>query len=316
MNANTRLSAVLMTVQMVLQLPAAASLAVVSNLEQAQQASSQLRDSGGVLLPLGCAVRVVTFPGKSQSEVIELAASGLPALLGAALTFGQPSVVGEGSDVAGTFEFQSGAALAAPLEGGHVLVTNAASTELLLLRLSQAIPADELAGPEGHIAVHLDDAEVVFGSRGASGFATAVSPVVVPPTPYESWIQSELGAWIPLADRLPGADADRDGVVNLIEYATGTDPGDGGSRFAIRLRRSPEGTHFVQYLRRTGDASLVYAAERLLNEGDGPWIALEGTPEAPVEAPSPAPASFEWVEQPMPAGTSGFARLRVEMAAP
>jgi hypothetical protein len=296
-------------------LPAAATLAVISNLEEAGQPSAVLRASNGVPLPLGTAVSLVSFPGKSAAEIFALAGSGAPALRAAASYFGQSAVVGEGSNSAGLFEFQTGAPLNAPLENPHVLVTQG-TTELLLLRLPRSIPADELAGPEGHVAIHLDDAVVVYGSRNASGFFTAVSPAVVPPTPYESWILSELGVGFPESERLPGADADRDGVVNLIEYATGSDPGDGGSRFAIRLRRSPEGTHFVQYLRRTGDPSLAYTAERLLNNGAGPWIALEGSPAAPAEAPTPAPVAFEWVEQPLPAGASGFARLRVELVEP
>jgi hypothetical protein len=315
MNAKTRmvrLSAVMLIAPIY---PAAATVAVVSNLQEAGQASSILRDSSGVPLPTGSVVKLVTFPGKSAAEISALAGGGNSALIAAAVSFAESSAVGAGGNGAGWFEFQTGAPLGAPLENPHVLVTKG-TTELLLLRLPVAIPADELAGPEGHIAVHLDDAEVVYGSRDASGFSTAVSPVVVDPTPFEAWIDGELGEETPEAELLPEADADRDGVANLMEYATGSDPGDGGSRFAIRLRRSPEGTHFVQYLRRTGDASLVYTAERLLNVGAGPWIALEGSPTAPAEAPTPAPVDFEWAEQTLPEGTSGYARLRVELVGP
>lgn len=294
---------------------ASATVAVISNLDEPGQPSAVVRASNGVPLPVGTAVSLVSFPGKSAAEIAALAASGVAPLQAAAVFFGSSSVVGEGSAQAGLFEFRTGTPLGAALDNPHVLVVRG-SNELLLLRLPRSIPADDLSGPEGHIAIHLDDAEVVYGSRNAAGFSTAVSPPVVQPTLFEAWILAELGESSLEVDRLPGADADRDGVVNLVEYATGSDPGDGGSRFAIHLRRSPGGVHFVQYLRRTGDGALLYTAERLSNDGAGPWIALEGTPVAPVEAPSPAPASFEWVEQALPAGASGFARLRVELAEP
>jgi hypothetical protein len=316
MNANPRIAVITAAAMAGSWLPLSAAVAVISNLGQPGQPSTALRSFSGVPLPAGTGVSLVTFPGKSAAEIRALAAGGIPSLLSAAVFFGESSVVGEGSNqVAGLFEFRTGAPLVAPLDNPHVLVSKG-STELLLLRLPRAIPADDLAGPESHIGIHLDDAEAVYGSRDATGFATAVSPEVVQTTPFEAWILSELGEETPEVDLLPEADADRDGVVNLMEYAAGSDPGDGGSRGQVRLRRSAGGTYFFQYLRRTGDPSLAYTAERLGDEGAGPWIALEGTPTAPAEAPVPAPAAFEWVEQPLPSGTSGFARLRVELVAP
>ncbi|OYV01795.1 MAG: hypothetical protein CFE26_22600, partial [Verrucomicrobiales bacterium VVV1] len=65
-----------------------ASVAVISNLGEAGQASSSLLDSAGALLPQGCSVRLVTFPGKASAEVTALAGSGLTPVMAAAVIFG------------------------------------------------------------------------------------------------------------------------------------------------------------------------------------------------------------------------------------
>ncbi|OYV05509.1 MAG: hypothetical protein CFE26_11245 [Verrucomicrobiales bacterium VVV1] len=121
---------------------------------------------------------------------------------------------------------------------------------------------------------------------------------------------------VPTTDLAPDADADRDGLVNLLEFALGSKPGDGGSRGKVRLRRAVSGTFFIQYLRRSAESSISYTPERLANGGAGPWVALAGTTSAPTVAPEPAPPGFEWVEQPLPSGASGFARLKVELVRP
>ncbi len=316
MNAKSTISSRALAVMIASMLSSTASVAVISNLGQTGQASTSLRDSGGALLPQGCSVRLVTFPGKASAEVTALAGSGLTSVMAAAVIFGTPSTVGTGTNAAGTIEFQSGAPLNAPLTGAHVLITNAGANELLLLRLSKEIPADDLAGPDGHITIHLDDTAVLYGQRNANGFSTAVTPAIVTPISFESWILSELGTTVPSTDLAPDADADRDGLVNLLEFAIGSKPGDGGSRGKMRLRRAASGTFFIQYLRRSAGSSVSYTPERLANEGAGPWVALVGSPSVPAVAPEPAPPAFEWVEQPLPSGASGFARLKVELVPP
>ena len=292
--------------------PSGASVAVVSNLEQAGLASHMLRGADGELLPAGCPVRLATFPGRSTAEIRELASAGWSSLLDAADLFGEPATVGTGTGEPGTIEFQSGSVLTEALEGLHVMVSNADGSENLVLSLPAVMPADDLAGPARFIAVHLDEAAVVFGERSEAGFSTAVAPVIQP-SAYEAWILGELGADRPEIDLAPEGDADRDGVVNLIEYATGSKPGDGSSLHRLFLRRAPDDVIYLQYLRRTDDPSLAYTVESKANGGSGPWVVLGDVPLAPAVLPSPPPSSLEWVELPLPAVDSLMARLRVEI---
>lgn len=295
-----------------LVVPLSASVAVISNLNLPGQSSATLRSSDGNLLPTGCTVRLVTFPDTAAVDLPARAAGGATSLLDIALLFGTASTVGTGSGSAGEIEIQMAAPLDSPLQDPHLLVTNADASEVLLLRLPQALPADDLTGPESLAAFHLDDAEVVFGNRDEQGFQTVVSPAITPST-YATWILSELGNGAAEADLAVDADADRDGVVNLIEYATGSKPGDGSSMNRLLLRRAPDGVMYLQYLRRTDDPLLGYTAESITNGGSGPWLELTGAPLVPAVLPSTPPPSFEWVELPLPAGDSLMARLRVEI---
>jgi len=291
-----------------------AAEAVVSNLEEDGSVSSLIFDSTGAPLAAGCHLRLVRFPGKSEAQIAGIAGSGLAAILEQSEIFGSPSVIGSGGAEPGRLEFQTGEAITQPLSGLHLLVANAANPatagEYLLLRLPMILPADELAGPTAHTSIHLADAEVVFGSTTAAGFATAVG---VSPSGFESWIGTVLGGSYREADRLPDADPDKDGQVNLLEYATGSLPGDGVQVECLTLQRAAGGGNEVIYLRRSDDEGILCRIDYRPTLGAGNWSELESVITAPAEVPFPAPDGCEWVRQALPAGDRGFVRLRVEM---
>ncbi|WP_193214436.1 hypothetical protein [Luteolibacter marinus] len=289
--------------------PLSASVAVVSNLEQPGDTSTALRSSDGALLPSGCPAQLVTFPGMTGQEVGDLAAGGWSALMEIADPFGTIATISEGSGESGTIEFQSESPLSESLSGLYLMVSTGDASEVLVLSLPITIPADDLAGPAPVISIHLDQATVVFGQTSDQGFFTVVAPAVQVPG-YETWILEQLGEASLEADRAPEADADRDGIANLMEYATGSLPGVGESRTDLRLLPSGSGTYVLQYLRRTDDPSLVYSAEEAETGSVFTWVPLAGSP---VTLDSlPAPEFYEWVEQPLSPGTTGFARLKVE----
>jgi hypothetical protein len=293
---------------------ARAAEAVISNLEADGSASSVISDSTGAPLAAGCHLRLVMFPGKSDAQIAGIANSGLAALLEQSEIFGTSSVIGSGGADPGRLEFQTGEPITQPLTGLHLLVVNgtdpAIATECLLLRLPMILPADELSGPAAHTSVHLADAELVFGSTTAAGFSTASAGA---PSGFESWIGSMLGGGFTEADRLPDADPDRDGRVNLLEYATGTLPADATQVECLKLQRGPgDGTQAI-FLRRAGDEGILCRIDYRQDLGEGDWSELTSAITTPAEVPFPAPEGCEWVRQALPAGDSGFVRLRVEL---
>lgn len=291
-----------------------AAEAVVSNLEAEGTVSSVICDSSGAPLAAGCHLRLVVFPGKSQAQISEIGSAGLAAILEQSQIFGTPSAVGSGGAEPGRLEFQTGEAITQPLTGLHLLVVNstdpATATQYLLLRLPMILPADELSGPAAHTSIHLADAEVVFGSSTASGFATASA---VSPSGFESWIGSMLGGGFTEVDRQPDADPDHDGRENLLEYAIGTLPSDAVQVECLRLQRDAGGGTHVLYLRRGDDQGILCRIDYREVLGEGSWSELTSAIATPAEIPFPAPAGCEWVWQALPAGDRGFVRLRVEM---
>lgn len=290
-----------------------AAQAVVSNLEAPGNLSARVTDPAGVPLAAGCLARLLVFPGKSPAEVAALASSGLESLLAGSQAFGAPSFVGAGAAQPGRLEFEAGQGLAQPQGGLHLLVLDSAApataTGFLLLRLPLVLPADELTGPEAYAAVHLADAEVVFGTRNAAGFATAPAGS---PSGYEIWIGGLLGEGYSDEDRHPDADPDHDGRANLIEYATGTSPAHSTPAECLKLERDANGVARVIYLRRGGDDGILCRIDYRPTLAEGVWAGLESAITYPSVVPFPAPDGCEWVGQALPAGDRGFVRLRVE----
>ena len=291
-----------------------AAEAVVSNLEAEGSASAVISDSTGSPLSAGCHLRLVMFPEKSPAEIAVIADSGLAAMLAQSQIFGIASAIGSGGSEPGRLEFQTGEAVTQPLTGLHLLAVNAAdpatATEYLLLKLPIVLPADELAGPGAHTSIHLADAEVVFGSSTATGFATAAAAT---PSGFGSWVGAMLGAGYTEADHLPDADHDRDGRANLIEYATGTLPSDAALVECLKLQHEAGGETQVLFLRRADDEGILSKIDYREVLGAGDWSELASAITTPTEVPFPAPEGCEWVRQTLPAANRGFVRLRVEL---
>ncbi len=288
-----------------------ASNVVISNYSEPGNEDSILMDSQHQPLPLGSLVQLGTFPGKSAAEVSALANAGGQELMAALVPFGQPVVIGAGSSSsAGTLEFTASSAVAAGITGLHLVVVNApsaaAATERLVLAIGSPVPADDPSGLPGYLAVHLRNAVLVFGSSTATGFATSAGS---PQQGFAAWIAAQLGNGALAEDLLPAADADRDGLPNLLEYALGSAANDGSSRAALELLKV-EDSFVVQYLRRTDDAALAISCETTEDPAAPQWNTL-GTPLSVAADQVGVPAGYERVRQALPAaGACLFARLR------
>lgn len=292
--------------------PALASNVVVSNLTSPEATAATLATASGSPLTAGSLVRLGTFPGLDPAQISTLAEQGPSPLVAALTPFGPAFAIGTGaSGTAGSIEFTASQDLAAQGGGLYAVILDAASietaTEALVLKLSEVLPADDASGLPAYLAVHLRDADLVFGfPASGGGFASKASGSL--PGSFETWIASQLGSGASPADLLAGADPDRDGASNLVEYALGSGAADGSSIAKPEIHRSG-GQFFVRYLRRVGDPGLQIDCETESQLAAGTWPTLD-TPLTILEDPS-APAGYERVEQPLPA-TEGqaFARLR------
>lgn len=301
----------LLTLACLAACPATASNVVVSNFSQAGHEEGILMDSNHQPLPVGSLVQLGSFPGKTPEEIAALANSGATDLMAALVPFGQPVAIGAGStSSAGTLEFTASSALQAGITGLHVVVLNASSveaaTEWLVLKIKTPVPADDPSGLPGYLAVHLRDSELVFGSATTTGFATGTGVVE---QGFTAWIAAQLGSGALPADLLPEADADGDGLSNLLEYAFGSSAKDGSSRAALELLKLGD-SFAVEYLRRTDDSALTFACETEADPAAIEWTVLD-TPISVVTDERPVPAGYERVRQALPStGACLFARLR------
>jgi hypothetical protein len=295
--------------------PLHATIAVASNLSAAASPGALTHDAQGHPLPIGCQVLLATFGAATSGQIAAWASQGAGTLLGQATTFGPPAAIGDGSGLAGAIEFQAESPLAFPASGLHAIVLNAptpaASSELLVLKLADTLPADDPSGLPGYVSVHFEDAELVFGQPHAAGFATGVASAG-----FDAWITSALGTGRPESDYLPDSDPDQDGLGSLLEYALGSQPADGGSLGRPHLHRRPDGGYQVRYLRRDDDGSLLYQPEHTTNLGGPDWLPLESPAETLSSGPHPAPAGYRWIGQALPAGSTRFVRLRVTRPEP
>jgi len=272
-----------------------------------------LSDSTGAALPVGSQIRLGTFANLSGAEILALAAQGPAAVNAALLPFGQTSAVGNGSTgAAGTLEFTASEPLAAGLADLYALVLNATNTadatELLLLKISSRVPADDPSGLPGYLAVHLRHAELIYGTPSGAGFSTGAAQDQ--PSGFATWITAQLGAGAAPEDLAEDADADHDGFPNLLEYALGSQAGSGSSLATLELVTS-DGQRHVQYLRRNDDATLSITCELQVDPAAPAWTVL--TSPVVVIAEPAAPAGYERVRRLLPESPAGraFARLRV-----
>ena len=295
-------------------IPAHATTVVFSNLVADNGGNSyRLMDSHGSPLAAGCWIQLGSFGNLSPAEVSALAHQGPQQLLAAFSPLGAASSVGAGaSSVPGRIEFAGSAPLSQALSGLHIVAFNAAApaaaTEVLIAALPGTVPADDPSGLQGYLAVHLEDASPVVGMAGVDGLSTEVVG-----SGFQAWMAGQNVSGVTPDQLFPGADADHDGVSNLVEYALGSLAGDPGSRAntglvddgaAIRLR----------FLGRNDDDDLSITSETATWLDAGAWNGFAGPLIEMASPPSPAPAGYSWYEIVIPkSGARLFARVRVTL---
>lgn len=287
---------------------------VVSNLVTEVEGSSHLlKNSAGSPLPVGSWIGLGRFGSLDAAAIAALAQQGKDALMEAFVPFGPPSAIGVGStDVAGRVEFEGSAASDEPLGGFHVVVFNAASpaaaTEALIVSLPGLVPPDDPSGLTGYLAVHMENATIVVGESQGGGFST-----VSIGGGFDSWMEGlDLGN---LSEELllQGADADQDGIPNLVEYALGSHAGQSGSRATTALV-GDNGAFRIRFLCRNDDPALRVTVETCADLDDESWVPLPQPPSVMPVPPSPAPEGYDWLEAGIPGeGTRRFVRVRVSM---
>jgi|GEM_PF-1377833 len=168
--------------------------------------------------------------------------------------------------------------------------------------VTQSVPAERMIIPSDGSVVRPSaaTAEQLGGDFPDDRF-TAIE---VPPSGYMVWrdltfteIQIEAG------DAEPGADPDRDGLLNLLEYATGSQPLVAGSG---PLSLMLVGTSVVLEFNRIADPELRYRVEATDDLGISPWpdVVFESSGVENLE---------ERVDFSLPLGPARrFFRLRVE----
>lgn len=272
---------------------------------------NRLSDSEGLPLAAGCWIQLGSFGGLNPAEIQALVQQGKQSLLAAFSPIGAASTMGSGAaSMAGRIEFAGSTPLSQRLTGLHVVVFNAATpsaaTEVLVAALPGSVPADDPSGLPGYIAVHLDAATPVVGAAGAGGLSTAV---VV--GKFDAWMSGQNDGAVSANLLLPGADADQDGQPNLIEYALGSQAGDGASRADTELVEETDVIR-LRFLGRNDDTNLSLVVETCAHPDLNHWSQSSSLVSEMESPPSTAPVGYTWYETFIPkSGARMFARVRV-----
>jgi hypothetical protein len=234
--------------------PLQAGTVVVTSLPGEDTSARPIRSLTGLPLGTEATIQLGAFPGMSDDQVLDLATTGLPALISACIPFGAAHVMGSGAGgQQGAFEIavqQEAPEEASALVGEEISVVVRNGDEFLVLRFKdKTFAADTETGLGDTAILSLADAKIIVGNPlGAQDLATAVTPAV---GSYDAWINGFAGI-TDEALRLPGADADYDGISNFMEYATGGDPSlptDGG---LCRIFSDESGDPWLRFRRQPG----------------------------------------------------------------
>ena len=288
---------------------------VITSLPDDEHPAPPLNSLAGVPLPLGSEIRVGAFPGMDGDALLDAAATGGFAQISSAFAaFGEAQAIGEGADGnPGTFEIsvrQDTPDGASPLVGETVslLIKAADSDEFLVARFPGIVfEADDATGLEPLQSLHFGDARIVIGNRfGDTQVSTSSAPSV---GSFATWILGFPAITDP-TDREPGADPDRDGRTNFLEYATGGDPGSGSDAAPFLIERDDAHLLWVKFPREPGLGAIRFTVESSAAL-TAPWQALGGSPEPDPDPP--VAGSLIWQRMPVPPSPepAGFFRLSV-----
>lgn len=90
--------------------------------------------------------------------------------------------------------------------------------------LSWRVPSGAVAPPVNSVVIHSSQIDELFGQGTLAPLSLKTSPVVLPGLDYATWADAVFPADLLEDETLPGADADGDGIVNVLEQFSGTDP--------------------------------------------------------------------------------------------
>ncbi len=223
-----RFSKLLLVWMSSLPLCLSAGTVVITSLPDEEHPLDPLTAVDGVPLATGSLVKVGAFPGMTDDEVLDAAASGgLTQVLASFVGFGSARNMGDGVDgAAGCFEIalREEMPAGAPLVGEEIslLVQKEDAQEFFVARFKGSVFAEDPdTGLEPLLSLHLADAKAITGTRyGQSRLATSAAPAS---GSFETWIDGFSGITDPLL-KLPDADADGDGRSILVALGTGTSP--------------------------------------------------------------------------------------------
>ncbi len=95
-------------------------------------------------------------------------------------------------------------------------------------------------------------------------------------TPLQTWRQTFFGVSTNTGLAADTADGDNDGLANLIEYATGSNP-TVPSTGAVQVGRSVDGLRLTMTYNRVADSSITYTVEGTTDIVAGPWTTVNTT---------------------------------------
>lgn len=286
-------------------------LVITSYPDSANASSEVLKNSAGEALASTAKVQVGALPGMNDDQILDMAKSGLASVESAWVPFGEERLVGSGTGGdTGRVEtsFRQVVASGSPLVGEEitVLINYEASGEFLIARFKgRAFTSDPDTGLETLTSLHLAEAELISGNYlGKSGLATAAAPSR---GSFASWIRgfSNLEG----VDLDPDGDPDKDGLSNLLEYATGGDPTSGGAATCWITPADTDG-FWIQFplVDGLGIQPKVEASPDLVL----PWETMDGSVE--VDASMAPSGDVRWLRVKLPASPqpAGFFRLVLE----
>lgn len=119
----------------------------------------------------------------------------------------------------------------------------------------------------------------VVQAKNASGLSADSSEVSATPTAptgtaLDSWREDNFGTTENSGEAADAADPDGDGIPNLLEYATGTNPKSANTAPALTVGKSGDGLRLTVTYTRIADANLTYTVQGV-NDLAGTWATVD-----------------------------------------